>query len=118
MQPVDGGHAIFAPKIKNPKGTLADKLPPRLQRETGEFYVTTLAEFVTMVTSFEVNVFHENESREFSLQLFFVILREHSFFRRGRVARGITMSMNVKSPSPPFIFFVKKCNHPPGSSKI
>ena len=28
------------------------------------------------------------------------------------------MSMNVKSASPPFIFFVKKCDLPPGSSKI
>ena len=28
------------------------------------------------------------------------------------------MSMNVKSPSPPFIFVVKKCDPPPGSSKI
>ena len=28
------------------------------------------------------------------------------------------MSMNVKSPSPPFIFVVKKCEPPPGSSKI
>ena len=28
------------------------------------------------------------------------------------------MSMNVKSPGPPFIFFVKKCDPPPGSSKI
>ena len=28
------------------------------------------------------------------------------------------MSMNVKSPSPPFIFGVKKCDPPPGSSKI
>ena len=28
------------------------------------------------------------------------------------------MSMNVKSPSPPFIFCVKKCDPPPGSSKI
>ena len=28
------------------------------------------------------------------------------------------MSMNVKSPSPPFIFFVKKCDPSPGSSKI
>ena len=28
------------------------------------------------------------------------------------------MSMSVKSPSPPFIFFVKKCDPPPGSSKI
>ena len=28
------------------------------------------------------------------------------------------MSMNVKSPSPPFKFFVKKCDPPPGSSKI
>ena len=28
------------------------------------------------------------------------------------------MSMNVKSLSPPFTFFVKKCDPPPGSSKI
>ena len=28
------------------------------------------------------------------------------------------MSINVKSPSPPFIFFVEKCDPPPGSSKI
>ena len=28
------------------------------------------------------------------------------------------MSMNVKSPSPPFIFFVKKCDLSPVSSKI
>ena len=28
------------------------------------------------------------------------------------------MSMNVKSPGPPFIFGVKKCDPPPGSSKI
>ena len=28
------------------------------------------------------------------------------------------MSMNVKSPSPPFIFFVKKCDLPSVSSKI
>ena len=28
------------------------------------------------------------------------------------------MSMNVKSPSPPFIFFIKKCDPPPESSKI
>ena len=28
------------------------------------------------------------------------------------------MSMIVKSPSPPFIFFVKKCDPPLGSSKI
>ena len=28
------------------------------------------------------------------------------------------MSMNVKSPSPPFIFFVKNCDPPSGSSKI
>ena len=28
------------------------------------------------------------------------------------------MSMNVKSPGPPFIFGVKKCDLPPGSSKI
>ena len=28
------------------------------------------------------------------------------------------MSMNVKSPGPPFIFGAKKCDPPPGSSKI
>ena len=28
------------------------------------------------------------------------------------------MSMNVKSPSPPFVFFVKKCNPPPASNKF
>ena len=28
------------------------------------------------------------------------------------------MSMNVKSPGPPFIFGVKKCDPTPGSSKI
>ena len=28
------------------------------------------------------------------------------------------MNMNVKSPAPPFIFGVKKCDVPPGSSKI
>ena len=28
------------------------------------------------------------------------------------------MSMNVKSPGPPFIFGVKKCDPPSGSSKI
>ena len=28
------------------------------------------------------------------------------------------MSINAKSPSTPFIFFVKKCDPPPGSSKI
>ena len=28
------------------------------------------------------------------------------------------MSMNVKSPGPSFIFGVKKCDPPPGSSKI
>ena len=28
------------------------------------------------------------------------------------------MSMNVKSPGPLFIFGVKKCDPPPGSSKI
>ena len=45
---------------------------------------------------------------------------EHSFFRRGAGgwAEGIPMSMNVKSPSPTVIFFVKKCDPPPGSSKI
>ena len=30
----------------------------------------------------------------------------------GGWAGGIPMSMNVKSPSPPFIFFVKKCDPP------
>ena len=30
----------------------------------------------------------------------------------GWVGQGIPMSMNVKSPSPPFIFFVKKCDPP------
>ena len=45
-------------------------------------------------------------------------LREHSFFRRGGWAGGIPMSMNVKSPGPPFIFGVKKCDPPVGSSKI
>ena len=33
-------------------------------------------------------------------------------FQKGGWARGIPMSMNVKSPSPPFIFFVKKCDPP------
>ena len=28
------------------------------------------------------------------------------------------MSMNVKSPGPPFIFGVKKCDPPPGNNKI
>ena len=28
------------------------------------------------------------------------------------------MSMNVKSSGPPFVFGVKKCDPPPGSSKI
>ena len=28
------------------------------------------------------------------------------------------MSMNVKSPGPPFIFGVKKCDPPPGSNNI
>ena len=28
------------------------------------------------------------------------------------------MSMNVKSPGPPFIFGIKKCGPPPGSNKI
>ena len=45
-------------------------------------------------------------------------VREHSFLRKGGWAGGIPMSMNVKSPSPPFIFFVKNCDPSPGSSKI
>ena len=47
-------------------------------------------------------------------------IREHSFFRRGRggVAGGIPMSMNVKSTSPPFVFFLKRCDPPLVSSKI
>ena len=40
------------------------------------------------------------------------------FLEEGGWAGGIPMSMNAKSPSPPFIFFVKKCDPPPGSSKI
>ena len=74
LQRVHGDLAIFAPKKKNknPKGTLAYKLPPRFKRETGE--LTTLAEYVSMVTSFEVKVYHEKESTEFILQLFFFIL--------------------------------------------
>jgi len=44
--------------------------------------------------------------------------REHSFFRKGGWARGIPMSMNVESPSPPFIFFVGNCDPRLGSSKI
>ena len=39
-------------------------------------------------------------------------------FLEGGWAGGIPMSMNVKTPSPPFIFFVKKCDPPPGSSNI
>ena len=46
------------------------------------------------------------------------LLREHSFFRRGGWAGGIPMSMDVKSRGPPFIFGVKKCDPPSGSSKI
>ena len=38
-------------------------------------------------------------------------------FLVGGWAWGIPMSMNVKPPSPSFIF-VKKCDPPPGSSKI
>ena len=33
-------------------------------------------------------------------------------------ARGTHMRMNVKSPGPPFIFGVNKCDPPPGGSKI
>ena len=33
-------------------------------------------------------------------------------------AGGIPMNMNVKSPSPPLVFFVKKCDLSLGSSKI
>ena len=36
------------------------------------------------------------------------IVREHSVFRRWGWAGGIPKSMNVKSLSPPFKFFVKK----------
>ena len=39
-------------------------------------------------------------------------------FLEGGWAGRIPMSMNVKSPGPPFIFFVKKCDPPQRSSKI
>ena len=53
-------------KQKIPKGTLAYKSPPRFQSETA----TTLAEYVTIVTTFEVNVYHENKSRNFLCNVF------------------------------------------------
>ena len=50
-------------------------------------------------------------------------LREYSFLERGEGGGGgwagrIPMSINVKPPSPPFLFFVKKCDPSPGSIKI
>ena len=47
-----------------------------------------------------------------------LLLREHSFFRSGGGPGRIPMSMKVKSLGPPFIFGVKKCDCPTGSSKI
>ena len=45
-------------------------------------------------------------------------LKSDIHFLEGGWAGGIPMSINAKSPSPPFIFLVKKCHRPPGSSKI
>ena len=45
-------------------------------------------------------------------------LREHSFFRRGGGAGGIPMSMNLKSPSPPFIFLLKNATLPQEAVKF
>jgi len=51
-----------------------------------------------------------------TLSLYYFLRSLH--FLEGGWARGIPMSMNVKSPGPPFIFVVKKCDPPQEAVKF
>lgn len=56
---------------------------------------------------------NRNNNNNYCHYIVFVLFsKESSFFRRGVGPEESPMSMNVKSPGPPFLFGVKKCDPP------